>query len=113
MRVSNYMPSNSSMMLQSPTTRSQIQLVIVGDEGLTQDDVNLVEEFNFFCRTNLHGIGLSVIGNNCELCYVYMASPSFHYETTDRHQFIECQVTKLQIDNQTYNATFPVIFTNK
>jgi vacuolar protein sorting-associated protein 13A/C len=113
MRVSNYMPSNSSMMLQSPTARSQIQLVIIGDEGLTQDDVNLVEEFNFFCRTNLHGIGLSVIGNNCELCYVYMASPSFHYETTDRHQFIECQVTKLQIDNQTYNATFPVIFTNK
>ncbi|KAL0481837.1 vacuolar protein sorting protein 13A [Acrasis kona] len=45
-----------------------------------------------------------------ELIYCYAGGFHFHYEVTDLHQFIQLKMNKLQIDNQSTGAAFPVTF---
>ncbi|KAG2373404.1 hypothetical protein C9374_012143 [Naegleria lovaniensis] len=71
------------------------------------------EEFNQFMLAEINQIGISFIDNTpSEVAYMLLGGLTLRYATTDKHQFIETLLYRLQLDHQDYNATYPVILCN-
>lgn len=71
------------------------------------------EEFNQFMLAEINQIGISFIDNSpSEVAYLLLGGLTLRYATTDKHQFIEALLYRLQLDHQDYNATYPVILCN-
>ncbi|EFC49928.1 vacuolar associated sorting protein [Naegleria gruberi] len=71
------------------------------------------EDFNLFMLAEINQIGVSFIDNSpSEVAYLLLGGLTMRYATTDKHQFIECVLYKLQLDHQDYEATYPVILCN-
>ncbi|KAL0477099.1 vacuolar protein sorting protein VPS34 [Acrasis kona] len=86
------------------------------DDDNDQDlDSNKSEEYNFKLKVLMSGMGVSLIENKTpkEVAYIYLHKLDFKYAMTDKHQFIEAKLGRLQIDNQNRDAIFPILFSNR
>ncbi|KAL9658375.1 hypothetical protein ABK040_015695 [Willaertia magna] len=83
-------------------------------EGSVYDDEKEEgEEYNFLIFADIKQIGISFIDNTpSEVAFLLLSGLLFKYATTEKHQFIELMLLKMQLDHQDYNATYPVIFCN-
>jgi vacuolar protein sorting-associated protein 13A/C len=62
---------------------------------------------------DIRGIGLSISDSRPEeIVYVLFDSLNLKFRMIDNKQFIEARLHRLQINNQTHNAAYPVLFTN-
>ncbi|KAG2388519.1 hypothetical protein C9374_000683 [Naegleria lovaniensis] len=76
-------------------------------------DFSEEEEFNQFMLAEINQIGISFIDNTpSEVAYMLLGGLTLQNATTDKHQFIETLLYRLQLDHQDYNATYPVILSN-
>jgi hypothetical protein len=108
--------ANSLSPTSPPSPRAEKRLrteYLQPQEEETANEHN--EEFNFVLGAFLAGVGISLIENKTpkEVAFIYLENLLFRYETTDRNQFIEAKLGRLQIDNQNLNPVFPVLFTNR
>ncbi|KAI9302632.1 hypothetical protein BJ944DRAFT_290009 [Cunninghamella echinulata] len=72
-------------------------------------DIEYVVNYTFALR--LHGIGVSVINKrNQEIAYMTIRDFSFTYTDSNLYQSLRMGIQWLQIDNQLYGASYPILF---
>ncbi|RCH95152.1 hypothetical protein CU098_002571, partial [Rhizopus stolonifer] len=102
-----------SRSLYRPKSSGTSTLASTSREGSVRDSfetINIQHIINYVFEFNLAGFGISVINRHAqELAYATMKGLDFKYTDSNMYQSIRLSLQWLQIDNQLYGSTYPIL----
>jgi len=104
--INNYDPKTSMYRMQSNSSSHTTNSRNSGDfETGTKD-----ENYNLSVSVDFKGLGVSLINSEWEeISYITLRGAIMNYAESEIHQNLALKLKWLQVDNQTYPATFPVL----
>lgn len=102
-----------SKSLYRPKSSGTSTLASTSGEGSVRDafeTVNVQHVTNYVMEINLAGLGVSVINRNAqEIIFATVKGFDFKYTDSNMYQSLRFSIQWLQIDNQLYNTTYPIL----
>ncbi|CEP17102.1 hypothetical protein [Parasitella parasitica] len=102
-----------SKSLYRPKSSGTSTLASTSREGSVRDafeTVTIQHVINFVVELNLAGFGISLINRNAqELAFATIKGLDFKYTDSNMYQSMRLGLQWLQIDNQLYNSTYPIL----
>ncbi|KAG2213335.1 hypothetical protein INT46_007194 [Mucor plumbeus] len=102
-----------SKSLYRPKSSGTSTLASTSREGSLRDafeTVNIQHVVNFVMELNLAGFGISLINRHAqEMAFASIKGLDFKYTDSNMYQSMRLGLQWLQIDNQLYNSTYPIL----
>ncbi|KAI8884432.1 hypothetical protein K501DRAFT_332624 [Backusella circina FSU 941] len=110
LRITDYNRNKSLFQPKSSASSTLASTSIEGSMREAFEAVNIQHVINFVFNLNLAGVGVSIINKQVqELAFITVKGLDFKYTDSNLYQSIRLSIQWLQIDNQLYGSTYPIL----